>query len=114
MQSAVDRRQRIIEILNLRRTDKIENFAFEFHVCRRTIERDIEVLSCFYPIDTKKGTGGCVYVQDGFDLYKQYLSEKQTNVLEKLLSKTSGDDAATIQSILNTFGKVKKNYENAK
>ena len=111
MQSAVDRRQRIIELLHIRRHEKVDNFAFEFQVCRRTIERDLQVLACSYPLNAKKGKGGCVYVEEGFDLYKQYLSEKQTNVLEKLLKETSGDDAATIQSILNSFGRRKK-HEN--
>ena len=107
MQSAVDRRQRIIELLHIRRHEKVDNFAFEFQVCRRTIERDLQVLACSYPLNAKKGKGGCVYIEEGFDLYKQYLSEKQTNVLEKLLKETSGDDAATIRSILISFGRKK-------
>ena len=71
MQSAIERRQRIVEILNMRRSEQLENLANELNVSKSTIRRDIEVLSCSYPIDTKKGTGGCVYVQDGFDLYER-------------------------------------------
>ena len=84
MKSTIERRQRIIEILNMRRSEKIENLAFEFDVTRRTIENDIQVLSCSYPIDTKTGPTGCVYVQDGFDLYERYLTAKQFEVLEEL------------------------------
>ena len=43
MQSAVERRQAILEILCERRHEKIDNLAFEFEVERRTIRRDIEL-----------------------------------------------------------------------
>ena len=88
MQSAIERRQRIIEILNERRYEKRKNLAFELNVSSRTIERDIEVLACSYPIDTKVGKAGCIYVQDGFDLYERYLTAKQYGVLEELKCNT--------------------------
>jgi len=93
MKSTIERRQRIIEILNMRRSEKIENLAFEFDVTRRTIENDIQVLSCSYPIDTKTGPTGCVYVQDGFDLYERYLTAKQFEVLEELKGVATGEQA---------------------
>ena len=105
MQSAIERRQRIIDILNMRRSDKIDNLAFELNVTRRTIENDIQVLACSYPIDTKKGHGGCVYVQDGFDLYERYLTAKQFEVLERLKETATSEDVKVLETIMKSFGR---------
>ena len=105
MQSTIERRQRIIDILNMRRSEKIDNLANELGVARRTIQYDIEVLSCSYPIDTKQGNGGCVYVQEGFDLYERYLTEKQFQVLEELKSTVNDEQVKVIESILKSFGR---------
>ncbi len=105
MKSTIERRQRIIEILNMRRSEKIENLAFEFDVTRRTIENDIQVLSCSYPIDTKTGPTGCVYVQDGFDLYERYLTARQFEVLEELKGVATGEQAKVLETILRSFGR---------
>ncbi|MBQ7236042.1 MAG: HTH domain-containing protein [Clostridia bacterium] len=105
MKSTIERRQRIIEILNMRRSEKIENLAFEFDVTRRTIENDIQVLSCSYPIDTKTGPTGCVYVQDGFDLYERYLTARQFEVLEELKGIATGEQVTVLETILRSFGR---------
>ena len=105
MKSTIERRQRIIEILNMRRSEKIENLAFELDVTRRTIENDIQVLSCSYPIDTKTGPTGCVYVQDGFDLYERYLTAKQFEVLEELKGVATVEQVKVLETILKSFGR---------
>ena len=105
MQSAMERRQRIVEILNMRRFERLENLASELNVSKMTIRRDIEVLSCSYPIDTKQGNGGCIYVQDGFDLYERYLTAKQFEVLERLKVVATTEDAKVIEVILKSFGR---------
>ena len=53
-----ERRQKIIELLCLRRRETMGNLAHEFGVSRRTILLDIEVLSCAYPIITMRGKYG--------------------------------------------------------
>lgn len=45
-----ERRRRIIEILNLRRQDTMQNLANEFGVSRLTIYRDLLVLEESYPL----------------------------------------------------------------
>lgn len=105
MQSAIERRQRIIEILNMRRSEKLSNLAFELNVSKRTIQYDIEVLSCSYPIDTRQGNGGCVFVQDGFDLYERYLSTKQFEVLEELKATATMEQVKVLDAILKSFGR---------
>jgi len=103
MQSAVDRRQSLLELMCERRHETIDNLAFEFDVDRRTIRRDIEVLSISYPIYTTKGTGGGVHVVDVYRLGRKYLSETESDLLEKLASKLTGGEFETMQAILKKF-----------
>ena len=105
MQSAIERRQRIVEILNMRRSEQLENLANELNVSKMTIRRDIDVLSCSYPIDTKQGNGGCIFVQDGFDLYERYLTAKQVELLERLKGTLTGEDEKVMETILKSFGR---------
>ena len=58
--SPSERRQRLLEVLCLRRYDTCANLAHEFHVCQRTIRYDIEILMCSYPIETVRGRYGAV------------------------------------------------------
>ncbi|MEQ2723056.1 DeoR family transcriptional regulator [Phascolarctobacterium faecium] len=51
MQSALDRRQSILEAISDRRFETLENLAAEFGVSKATIRRDIEILGCSAPID---------------------------------------------------------------
>lgn len=53
--SAGERRQRILELLCLRRQDTYGNLASEFGVSRETIRHDIVLLMCSYPIETIRG-----------------------------------------------------------
>ena len=105
MQSAIERRQRIVEILNERRSETAINLAYELGVNERTIRRDILVLSCSYPIDTKLGNGACIYVQDGFDLYERYLTAKQFELLERLKETLTGEEEKVMETILKSFGR---------
>ncbi len=103
MQSAVERRQSILELMCERRHETIDNLAFEFGVDRRTIRRDIEVLSISYPLYTTKGTGGGVHVVDGYRLGRKYMSDKQTELLERLAAKLTGNDFQIMQEIIKNF-----------
>ena len=105
MQSALERRQRIVEILNMRRSEQLENLANELNVSKMTIRRDIEVLSCSYPLNTKQGNGGCIYVEEGYDLYERYLSAKQFEVLEELKGVATGEQVKVLETILKNFGR---------
>ena len=66
VQSALERRQEILEVLCERRRESVENLATEFGVNERTIRRDIEYMTLSYPIYTVPGKGGGVYVSDGY------------------------------------------------
>ena len=69
MQSAMSRRQEILDVLMRRRQDTVSNLAFEFHVSKRTIKRDICILSRDYSIETKQGHGGGVHYHISISSY---------------------------------------------
>ena len=62
--SLYERRRRLITVLYERQNDTIGNLAFEFSVSSHTIRNDIRVLELEYPIYTKMGAGGGVFILD--------------------------------------------------
>ena len=106
--SAADRRQRLLEVLCLRRQDTYGNLAREFNVCKRTIRYDVAALMCSYPIETISGRYGGVRVASWYHLnYKssdrKALNVKQTALLRRLRDQLVGEDRDTINSILIQF-----------
>ena len=71
--------------------------------CRATIRYDIERLSLCYPVYTKTGPGGGVYVTEDFRLRRMRLNEEQRELLERLCSGLTGRDRETMKSILSDF-----------
>ncbi len=111
--SASERRRAIIEALCRRRYDTRENLASEFGVSLRTIYNDLLALSLEYPIYTVQGNGGGVYVEDGYRLDREYLSDEQSELLEEMLPMLTGRKAEVMQSILKKF-KLQKHKEKRK
>ena len=107
MQSAVERRQLVLEAISDRRTVQIESLAAEFGVSRRTIERDILALSCSYPIVTVKGGAGGVRAMDGWYVSRRYLHDDQEALLRELMSGLQPDKQEVLQQILTAFAKPK-------
>ena len=102
--SANERRQRLLEVLCLRRHDTYRQLAHEFGVSRETIRNDIEILMCSHPIETVRGRyGGGVRVKADYRPYRKSLNTKQVTLLIKLSAMLSGDDLATLNSILFQF-----------
>ena len=80
-----ERRIAVLRTLCKRRRDTVENLAFEFGVSNRTIRRDIFSLSLTEPIYTKCGRyDGGIYVVDGYEMTKPYLSEEEAAVMSKV------------------------------
>ena len=102
--SANERREAILQALNARRSEKIENLAAEFGVTERTIRSDIEALTCCYPIKTKRGRyGGGVEVESWFHLQRRTLSPEQAELLHRVARTLDGHDLDTMNSILSHF-----------
>ena len=98
-----DRRMQILEALIGRKNDTMAHLAEEFGVSRMTIFRDIQVLSCSYPIITRVGGSVGVSITDGYRLGMKYMTDSQTALLKKLSETLSGEDLLTMSSILKTF-----------
>ena len=103
MYGTIERRQLILNVLCERRSETIDNLAFEFSVHRNTIRKDIEVLSFYFPLFTTKGTGGGVHLVDGFRLGMKYLTDKQCTVLKEISEELSGEKKVVVLEILKTF-----------
>ena len=96
-----ERRQKIIEVLCIRRHDTCDNLAHEFNVSNATIRRDVGVLMCAYPVETVCGRyGGGVQIKDTYYPYRKTLNAKQIALLTRLSAQLDGDDLATISSII--------------
>ena len=109
MLKANERRQKILEILCVRRQETMENLAQEFNVTTRTIRNDIEELTLAYPIETVRGRyGGGVRVADGYYLGRKYLKPDQQELLKRLSENLAGEDLATMNSILSEFALTKR------
>ena len=99
-----ERRQKLLEVLCVRRHDTCDNLTHEFHVANSTIRHDLEILTCSYPIETVRGRyGGGVKVADGFFLYRRTLTPKQAALLQRLRDQLDGDDLIVLNSILLQF-----------
>ena len=99
-----ERRHAMLEALCIRRHDTRKNLAFEFGVCKRTIEHDVLKLSLMYPVYTTQGHGGGIHVMDGFYLDKPRLNEKEIDLLSKILPTLTGEDSKTMSEILKKYG----------
>ena len=98
-----ERRQKILEILCLRRHETTDNLAHEFNVSRETIRRDITVLTCSYPVETVQGSHGGVRVADWFHLDRRALNSDEITFLRKLEGRLDGTDREMLNRIITLF-----------
>ena len=105
MKNTTERRQEILEYVCQVRHTNLATIMQRFGISRATAIRDIQLLSCSYPIDTQQGGGGGIYIADGFRLGMKYLTDEQITLLEKLSYGLMGDELSTMKQILKTFKK---------
>lgn len=99
-----ERRNELIEYLKRHRSDTMSNLAFEFGVSVRTIQRDLDFLSCSYCITTVRGRyGGGVRLEHEQQSCRAFLTEPQQRLLERLSEGLQGYEAQLMQEILQTF-----------
>ena len=98
-----ERRQKILEVLCLRRHDTYEGLAHEFNVSKRTIRRDIEILTCSYPLETARGRYGGINVAEWFHLDRRSLNSAEAIFLCKLGESLNGPDLEMLNRIIATF-----------
>ena len=111
-----ERRNAILRLLCRRRYETIHNLAVEFGVSERTIRRDIEILSYTEPIYTQTGRhGGGVYVVEGYNMDRMYMSEEEIAVLLKIKNEADHQnnelllpgEEKTLERMIHTYTKPK-------
>lgn len=98
--SLYERRRRLIAVLYERRNDTIGNLAFEFDVSTHTIRDDIRVLELEYPIYTKVGAGGGVFILDSSRLQQRWLTVRQRELLISVCDMLDDKKALLMKSII--------------
>ena len=104
MQNATERRQEILEYISDRRCLTYQDLADNFDISYNTARRDVEILSCSYPIETVTGNGGGIRAMDGWFYGRRYLNDTQEALLRKLLPGLQPEDQKTMERILLSFG----------
>ncbi len=101
----LERQNAILGVLCQKRHETLDCLSETFGVSRSTIRRDVETLSCSYPVKTVRGKyGGGVYLESWFQPNRKCLSTEQTALLRRLLATLAGKDRQLLQSILTQFG----------
>ena len=95
-----ERRRRLIAVLYERQNDTVGNLAFEFAVSSHTIRNDLQVLELEYPIYTKFGMGGGVFVLDSCRLQQRWLTMSQRELLMDVCGILDNEQALLMKSII--------------
>ena len=98
-----ERRQKILEVLCLRRHETTDNLAYEFNVSRETIRRDVRILTCSYPVESVSGGHGGIRVAEWFHLDRRALNSAEITFLRKLGESLNGPDLEMLNRIIATF-----------
>lgn len=111
-----ERRNAILRALCRRRYETIGNLATEFEVSERTIRRDVEILSYTEPIYTQAGRhAGGVYVVEGYQADRVYMSDAEIAVLQKLKNTIAIQcPAFLVPSETETLERIIRNYSKPK
>lgn len=101
--TAFERRKAIMQILRLRKYEKVDNLAFQFSVTPRTIKRDVEMLSLTESIYTQQGRyGGGIYYEDFGE--KTTPTAQKIELLKKLKKYCTPEEIETLRRIIQDYG----------
>lgn len=90
----------MIATLYERHNDIVGNRAFEFDASFHTIRNDIWVLELKYPIYTRMGAGGGVFILDSSRLQQRWLTVRQRELLIDMCSVLDDEQAMFMKSII--------------
>ena len=95
-----ERRRQLITVLYERKNDTVGNLAFELAISSHTIRNDIRVLELEYPIYTKVGAGGGVFILDSSRLQQRWLTVRQRDLLMSVCDMLDDKKALLMKSII--------------
>ena len=70
-----------------------------FGVTRRTILHDVSVLSYGYPVYTKPGEGGGIFIMDSYKPYNNTLTPVEQERLKKMYDAAEGEDKEILKTM---------------
>ena len=98
------RRMEIISILCAKGHMTMRELAWELDVSRRTIMNDIIALSFDYPVYTKPGEGGGVFITENYKPYTNTLTLTEQKTLCGLYDKAEGKEKEILFRIIHKYG----------
>ena len=98
------RRMEIISILSARGHATMRELAWELEVSRRTIMHDVTALSFDYPIYTKSGEGGGVFITENYKPYINTLTQTELETLCGLYNRAEGKEREILFRIIHKYG----------
>ncbi len=105
--NTTNRRTEIMNILILRRHTTARELADELGVTTRTIQRDIQALSPGFPVYTKQGGDGGIYIGDDYKPYVNTLSADELDTLCEIYRQAEGVHKKILLQILHKYGSDK-------
>ena len=102
-----DRRKNIMNILILRRRTTAREFVEELGVTARTIMNDIQALSPEYPIYTRLGGNGGIFVNDDYQSYNNTLMAEELEVMREVCGEATDRRKRVLFKVLKKYGPSK-------
>ena len=98
------RRMEIINILVVQRRTTAKKLSEELGVTIRTIQKDIQALSPGYPIYTKQGGDGGIFIGDDYKPYVNTLSADELKTLREIYGQAEGAQKKILLQIIHKYG----------
>ena len=102
--NAAERRNEIISILIVRRHATTKELASEFDVTVGTIKSDIQALSFAYPIYTKPGVAGGVFMGGHYNPHINSLTQRELETLKEIYEEAEDRHKEVLAQILHKYG----------
>ena len=102
--NAAHRRAEIMNILIIRRHTTAKELAVEFGVSVRTISYDIQALTPYYPIYTKQGENGGIFIRESYRPYTNTLTPLELQILRDLYDKSEGLQKKVVLQLIRKYG----------
>ena len=101
---AAHRRKEILSILSAKGHITAKELAWDFGVAIRTIANDITALSFDYPVYTKQGGNGGIFIAEDYKPYANTLTPAELETLCKMYDRTKGKEKEILFRIIHKYG----------
>ena len=104
MKETADRRLAIRDFISDKRETSIREISERFKVHKSTVRRDLDAITPTTRFYMVPGNNGGIRAEEGWYASSRYLTQKQEELLKRLLTGLQPDDEETMRSILAAFG----------